>query len=111
MTRQRRGNSYNPSIPLRERMVALGALAPAARLNEHSPLATADNAQKIFREWSRYWDLEKPYLLEKSPPNPSASSGQALSRAAFCKPSFPMPFLSMFDISKLARYQPLDKYV
>lgn len=54
---------------------------PAARLNEQSPLATPDNAQKIFREWSRYWDLEKPYLLEKSPPN--------LIRSRFLQALFP----------------------
>lgn len=42
---------------------------PQAHLTETSPLVSADSAQTIFAEWSKYWDLEKEYLLEKSPPN------------------------------------------
>jgi hypothetical protein len=42
---------------------------PAAFLDERSPLATPAHAQKLFSEWSAYWDLDKPVLLEKSPPN------------------------------------------
>ncbi len=38
-------------------------------LTENSPLLTAENQEKIFQEWSRYWDMTKPLLLEKSPPN------------------------------------------
>ncbi|MGB3403953.1 MAG: sulfotransferase [Microcoleaceae cyanobacterium] len=53
----------------------------ASFLNEHSPLVTAENKTKIFQEWSQYWDLEKPYLLEKSPPN--------LVRTRFLQSLFP----------------------
>jgi hypothetical protein len=41
----------------------------ASFLDEHSPLATPENGIKIFKEWSHYWDLQQPILLEKSPPN------------------------------------------
>lgn len=40
-----------------------------AHLTEKSKLVTAENREKLFKEWSRHWDLSKPYLLEKSPPN------------------------------------------
>lgn len=38
-------------------------------LTERSPLATGENGEKIFDEWGRFWDTDKPLLLEKSPPN------------------------------------------
>jgi hypothetical protein len=38
-------------------------------LTETSKLSNANNREKIFSEWSRHWDLLKPVLLEKSPPN------------------------------------------
>ncbi len=38
-------------------------------MTEKSALNTPENAHTIFSQWSRYWNLEKPYLLEKSPPN------------------------------------------
>ena len=40
-----------------------------ARLDERSKLINDKNKIKLFNEWKRYWDLEKEYLLEKSPPN------------------------------------------
>jgi hypothetical protein len=43
--------------------------APEAHLTEESGLITAENKERLFGEWSRYWDLSKPFLLEKSPPN------------------------------------------
>ena len=43
--------------------------AEEAHLTEESALATSKNRQKLFEEWSRYWDLTKPFLLEKSPPS------------------------------------------
>ena len=42
---------------------------PASHMNERHPLATQKNADKLFDEWGRYWDLSKDILLEKSPPN------------------------------------------
>ena len=42
---------------------------PEAHLTESSPLVSEENRKKIFSEWSQYWDLNKVYLLEKSPPN------------------------------------------
>jgi hypothetical protein len=55
--------------------------APQARLTEESGLITTQNRMKLFAEWCRYWDLAKPYLLEKSPPN--------LIRTRFLQALFP----------------------
>lgn len=38
-------------------------------LTEESSILTKKNRNKLFSEWSSYWDLKKPCLLEKSPPN------------------------------------------
>ena len=43
--------------------------APEAHLTESSPLISEENARKVFEEWSPHWDLSRPVLLEKSPPN------------------------------------------
>jgi hypothetical protein len=43
--------------------------APESHLTESSPLVSAENARAIFDEWSPHWDLSRPMLLEKSPPN------------------------------------------
>lgn len=53
----------------------------AAHLTEKSELITAENRERLFQEWSRYWDLSKPCLLEKSPPN--------LIRTRFIQALFP----------------------
>lgn len=45
------------------------ALDPRSHLTEASSLATAESAQRLVGEWSRYWDLDRRLLLEKSPPN------------------------------------------
>lgn len=45
------------------------AFAPQAHLTESSELVTATNAQRLFDSWSAHWDLSRPYLVEKSPPN------------------------------------------
>ncbi len=45
------------------------ANAPAAHLTASSPLVTDENAESLLRVWSRYWDLDKRFLLEKSPSN------------------------------------------
>lgn len=36
---------------------------------EKSKLLTKENNSKIINEWSKYWNLNKPILIEKSPPN------------------------------------------
>lgn len=45
------------------------AFAPEARLIETSPLVSVANRDRLLREWGAYYDLTKPVLLEKSPPN------------------------------------------
>jgi Sulfotransferase family len=43
--------------------------APEMHLTESSPLASEESARSLFAEWSPHWDLSRPLLLEKSPPN------------------------------------------
>lgn len=50
-------------------------------LDESSPLASGEVAQKLFSEWSKYWNFDKPVLVEKSPPN--------LVRGRFLQALFP----------------------
>lgn len=45
------------------------AFAPEAHLTEESELLTPENKALLAHEWFPHWDLAKPYLLEKSPPN------------------------------------------
>jgi hypothetical protein len=42
---------------------------PRSHLTESSELVSAHNAQLLIDAWSPYWDLTRPLLLEKSPPN------------------------------------------
>jgi hypothetical protein len=54
---------------------------PEAHLTDTSNLITVDNRLRLFTEWKSYWDVEKPVLLEKSPPN--------LIRTRFLQELFP----------------------
>ncbi len=45
------------------------ALDPRSHLTEDSPLATQDSARRLAAAWSPHWDLDRPVLVEKSPPN------------------------------------------
>lgn len=47
----------------------LFAFAPEAHLTESSPLVSAESRERLFAEWAPHWDLAKPVLIEKSPPN------------------------------------------
>ena len=44
------------------------ALDPHAHLTEVSPLVSAESSRRLWAAWSRFWDLDKPVLLEKSLP-------------------------------------------
>lgn len=54
---------------------------PAAHLTETSPLVGAASRERLLSEWKPYWNLEKPVLVEKSPPN--------LIRTRFLQSLFP----------------------
>lgn len=45
------------------------ALNDRARLTEASALVSDENRKRLFSDWARYWDLSRPVLLEKSPPD------------------------------------------
>src|SRR5579871_293575 len=40
---------------------------PEVHMTETHPLATPETAHALFAQWAPYWDLEKPYLIEKTP--------------------------------------------
>ncbi len=40
-----------------------------AHLTETSPLVSAENAEALWASWQPYWDMSRPLLVEKSPPN------------------------------------------
>jgi len=40
-----------------------------AHLTEESELVKPENRDKIYSQWSNYWDSNAKYLIEKSPPN------------------------------------------
>jgi hypothetical protein len=42
---------------------------PGAHLTESSPLVSAASRRQLDSEWSAHWDLTRPVLVEKSPPN------------------------------------------
>ncbi len=49
------------------------AQAVGAHLTERSGSAGEDAGERLFAAWRRWWDLSRPVLLEKSPPNLLAS--------------------------------------
>lgn len=53
----------------------------SAHMTEDNVLVTGENRQKVFSSWSRYWDMSRPFLMEKSPPN--------LIRMRFLQAMFP----------------------
>jgi hypothetical protein len=54
---------------------------PAAHLTETSGLVTDESRRALIEQWSRYWDMTRPVLVEKSPPN--------LIRTRFLQALFP----------------------
>ncbi|MCL2924142.1 MAG: sulfotransferase [Trichodesmium sp. MAG_R04] len=53
-------------------------------MDENSELATSENGEKLLHQWEKYWDIQQPVLLEKSPPN--------LVRTRFLQKLFPNSF-------------------
>ena len=45
------------------------AFHPGASLDDLAATWTAEQTETLLREWGAYYDLSKPVLLEKSPPN------------------------------------------
>jgi hypothetical protein len=45
------------------------AFDDGAHLTESSPLVSEESRRRVWSAWSPHWDLERPVLLEKSPPN------------------------------------------
>ena len=86
--------------------------AKAMHLTEVSMLATEANQERLWSEWSRYWDLNLRHLLEKSPPN--------LTKSRFLQALFPNTrfiFLLRHPVAvasatkKWAQHTPLDRLI
>jgi Sulfotransferase family len=77
------GQHLQDVYPAANRLGGAGrfAFSPLAHLTEDSPLVTERNRRRLFEQWSRHWDLERPVLLEKSPPN--------VTRTRFLQAMFP----------------------
>ena len=43
--------------------------APQLHLTEDSLLVRAENRHRLFSDWRPFWDLSRPYLMEKTPQN------------------------------------------
>jgi len=52
-----------------------------AHLTEDSPLVCVESRDRLMQEWGRHWDMARPVLVEKSPPN--------LIRTRFLQALFP----------------------
>lgn len=65
------GQHLQAVYPAAERLGGSGrfALHPSAHLTEAAPQATPDQAQQLWDAWRPYWDSDRSYLVEKSPPN------------------------------------------
>jgi len=65
------GQLFQSIYPTDQQLGGVGRFAfnAESHLTEKSHLITDKNRKTLFKEWSTYWDLEKPILLEKSPPN------------------------------------------
>jgi len=57
---------------------------PTAYMNESACLATPATAAMLQQQWSQHWDVDKEFLLEKSPPN--------LIRTRFLQVLFPASY-------------------
>ena len=55
--------------------------AERQHITERSPLVTAESRERLWAEWSPHWDLDRPVLLEKSPPH--------LTKTRFLQAMFP----------------------
>ncbi len=62
---------YTPLNDLSGKMKGPGKFAwnPEAHMTERDAAVPAQLASSLFFDWSRYWDLSKPVLVEKSPGN------------------------------------------
>ena len=77
------GQHLQSVIPAAHRYGGPGefALHADAHLTQDSKLINPENRNRLLSEWGAYYDLQKPVLLEKSPPN--------LIRSKFLRQLFP----------------------
>jgi len=57
---------YLPALAFGGRLMCLNK---DCSMDETSALVTEPNKEKLSSEWGKYWNLTKPVLMEKSPPN------------------------------------------
>lgn len=86
---------------LRKRL--LFAFNNKAHLTETSSYVSAENQTKLFSEWKIYWDLNKQFLLEKSPPN--------IIRTRFLQAMFPNSYFIIVRRHPIAVSLAIQKWV
>lgn len=70
------------------------ALNAESFMDETSPLARAEHAERLYGEWSPLWDTSARYLLEKSPPS--------LVRTRYFQKLFPKSKFVIFERHPIA---------
>jgi Sulfotransferase family len=86
------------------------AFTPAAHLTEDSPLVTPDAPGRLLAAWEPHWDLDRPVLVEKSPPNLLMTRFlQALFPAAYFVMVVRHPVVVTLSTRKWARKMRLRK--
>ncbi|MEX5730226.1 hypothetical protein Ga0609869_003579 [Rhodovulum iodosum] len=96
------------------RIGGVGALAfrKGFHRTEASPLATPEAARQLWQAWAPHWNLEKPVLLEKSPPYITATR---LLQYYFPDAAFVLitrhPFAQAMAISKWSANRPAFQFV
>lgn len=65
------GQHLQAVYPAAERLGGSGrfALSSAAYMTESAPQATRESTQQLWDAWRPYWDSDRSFLIEKSPPN------------------------------------------
>ncbi len=65
------GQHLQAVYPAAERLGGSGrfAINSGAHMIETAPQSTRENAQQLWDAWRPYWDSDRSFLIEKSPPN------------------------------------------
>ncbi len=76
--------------------------SPQAHVTEDSPLVSDANRHRLWEQWSPHWDLSKPLLVEKSPPN--------LMKSRFLQAMFPNSWFVMLIRHPIAVAHATEKW-
>jgi hypothetical protein len=65
------GQHVQTVYPIEDEFGGAGRMGfrPDIHLTESAPLVSTANREALFEQWSHYWDLSRPVLVEKTPAN------------------------------------------